>query len=190
MVTTLNVFVYVCILVQAGVSGLIKRLSNDKVLPSFLDLTNSRGAPYAAILSFVVVSMSLFLAIFDPADPTGINNFGGVFAISFLSVLVAFATGAIFLKLNRSQLARMVIAKWWQIFLSFCAVFVGLIGNIILTPTIFTLFLAYLSGFLSVCMYMFYRVAVLSCGIWMVSISFLLCCIIFLQSAIHHVLLL
>ena len=54
---------------------------------------------------------------------------GGVFAIAFLSVLCAFACGAIMLKLYRAKLARMVIAQWWQIFVSLAAVFVGLIGK-------------------------------------------------------------
>ena len=107
----------------------MKRLANDKVLPSFLSATNSRGAVYASIICFVAISMSLFVAIFDPTNPTAINNFGGVFAIAFLSVLSAFACGAILLKLYRAQLARMVIAKWWQIFVSLGAVFVGLIGK-------------------------------------------------------------
>jgi amino acid transporter len=117
--------------ILAGVSGLIKRLSFDRVLPSFLAYTNNRGAAYAAIICFVGVSMSLFLAIFDPADPTAINNFGGVFAISFLSVLVAFASAAVLLKLHRSTLARLVIAQWWQIFVSLGAVFIGLIGELV-----------------------------------------------------------
>jgi hypothetical protein len=81
--------------------------------------------------------MSLFLAIFDPLNPTAINNFGGVFAISFLSVLVAFAVGAFLLKLYRSQLPRLVIAKWWHIILSMSAVFVGLIGQYFIIVNIF-----------------------------------------------------
>ncbi len=118
-----------CLLLLTGVSGLLKRLANDKVMPEFLAYTNSRGAAYSAIICFVGVSMSLFLAIYDPADPTAINNFGGVFAISFLSVLVAFACAAVLLKLHRSKLARLVIAQWWQIFVSLASVTVGLIGK-------------------------------------------------------------
>ena len=45
----------------------------------------------------------------------------------------------------------------------------GCAGNIVLTPSVFTLFLIYLSGFLSVTIYMFMKVEVFSFGIWMVS---------------------
>jgi hypothetical protein len=180
------------------------------VLPAFLGATNSRGAAHMAIGAFVAVSMSLFLAIFDPADPTAIVNFAGVYTISFLSVLVCFALAAVLLKLYRAKLARMVIAKWWQIILSLLAVTVGLIGtslavtcgvlvcmcmvlhlcpalcawcitphryhvscysagNIILTPSVFSLFLIYLSCFLAVVVYMFMKVEIFTFGIWMVS---------------------
>jgi amino acid transporter len=118
------------------VSGLIKRLAGDGVLPSFLGATNSRGAAHMAIGAFVAVSMSLFLAIFDPADPTAIVNFAGVYTISFLSVLVCFALAAVLLKLYRAKLARMVIAKWWQIILSLAAVTVGLIGRPLLSRVV------------------------------------------------------
>ncbi len=176
-----------------GVSGLLTRLAKDKVLPEALATKNSRDAPYCAIITFVLIAISLFLAIFDPKDPNGINKFGGVFAISFLSVLITFAFGAIFLKLYRPKLARLVISTWSQIGLSLSTVLIGfigksnltelfyttaslrfvvvilLLGNIILTPEVFYLFLAYLSGLVSVASYMFMRVDVLSFMVWMVS---------------------
>ncbi len=37
-----------------------------QVLPEFLSWTNSRGAGYANIIAFIVLSISLFLAIYDP----------------------------------------------------------------------------------------------------------------------------
>jgi amino acid transporter len=151
-----------------GVSGLMVRLSKDTILPEALSYSNRRGAPYVAICIFVLVAVSLFLAIFDPANPTAINNFGGVFAISFLTVLTAFAIGAIMLKLYRPRIPRLVVSKWWEIILSLTAVVAGLVGNIVLTPGVFYLFLAYLSGFLLVIWYMFFRVEILSFQIWMV----------------------
>lgn len=113
-----------------GVSGLLKRLANDKVLPEFLATINSRGSVYYSIISFVVLCISLFLAIFNPNNPTDIGSFGGVYTISFLSVLVAFACAAILLKLYRPRLARLVIARWWQIIASLICVLLGLIGKL------------------------------------------------------------
>jgi amino acid transporter len=112
-----------------GVSGLIERLAKDKVVPEELAVVYPWGASYASIIGFVIFCICLFLCIFDPEDPTGINRFGGVFAISFLSVLAAFAFAAMLLKVYRPNLARLIITKWWHVIFSFSAVFVGLIGN-------------------------------------------------------------
>jgi amino acid transporter len=112
-----------------GVSGLLKRLASDHILPEVLATTNSRGAPHFAIIVFTVLSISLFLAIFDPSNPTAINDFGGVFAISFLSVLISFASAAALLKMYRPHLARRVIAKWWQVIVSLLAVVAGFLGK-------------------------------------------------------------
>lgn len=112
-----------------GVTGLLARLAKDKVVPEELAAVSSWGSSYASIISFTIFCICLFLCIFDPTDPTGINRFGGVFAISFLSVLAAFAFAAILLKVYRPNLARLVVTEWWQVIFSFVAVFVGFIGN-------------------------------------------------------------
>jgi hypothetical protein len=51
------------------------------------------------------------------------------------------------------------------ILMSHCCVHAG---NIILTPTVFSLFLIYLSGFCVVAIYMATKVQVFTFGIWMV----------------------
>ena len=81
-----------------GVSGLLKRCAADRILPAFFSYTNSRGGAYAAVAAFIALAISLFLTIFDPSDPSSINQFGGVYAMSFLSVMTAFVFSAILLK--------------------------------------------------------------------------------------------
>jgi amino acid transporter len=151
-----------------GVTGLMVRLSKDGVIPDFLSRENSNGAPYWSIILFVSIMLSLFQAVFDPTNPTEISGFGGVYAIAFLSVLTCLSIGAILLKLYRPRIARLVISKWWEIFFSLGAVLAGLVGNIVLTPQGFFLFLAYVAGLLLVVWYMACRVEFLSFGIWMV----------------------
>ena len=112
-----------------GVSELLKRLANDSVIPNIFAATNCRNSPYMSIILFCIISCSLFLFIFDPTDPTAINNFGGVFAIAFLSVLFAFAISAVLLKLFRPLLARQVVTDWWEVFVCMAAVLVGLSGK-------------------------------------------------------------
>ena len=152
-----------------GVTGLIERLAKDKVLPESLSAISSWGSSYIAILSFSIGSIALILCIFNPKDSTGINRFGGVFAISFLSVLAAFAIAAIMMKLYRPNLARLVVTKWWQVFVSLFAVLLGWIGNVLLTPDVFVWFLIYLFGLLVITTYMFLRVDLFGFAIWMVS---------------------
>jgi amino acid transporter len=169
---TVDAFIILCggvLTALVGVSGLMCRLAGDSILPQVLSVSNSRGAPWVSIFMFVGLSMSLFLVVYDPDNPTGIIEFGGVFVIAFLSVLVAFAVATIILKLHRPHIARRVIARWWEIFLSVAAVLAGWIGNIILTPQVFAVFLCYLSGYVAVVIYMFCRVELLSFTIWMVS---------------------
>jgi hypothetical protein len=151
-----------------GVTGLLDRLAKDKVLPDCIASVTSWGTHYIAIISFSIGSISLFLCIYDPSDPTGIKRFGGVFAISFLSVLACFAFAAILLKLYRPYLARLVITEWWQVVFSGCAVTVGILGNIVLTPDVFVWFLVYLSILVVIVSYMFLRVDLLGFAIYMV----------------------
>eukprot|EP01033_Poteriospumella_lacustris_P001254 gene1254-915_t len=150
-----------------GIAGLLRRLAADSILPQALAIEDSRGTPSVAIIVFLVLSLSLFLAIYDPSNEHAIEDFGGVYAIAFLSVLVCFAMAAVMLKLYRPYLARRVIAKWWQVFCSLICVSLGFLGNIILAPKVFYLFLAYLSGFIGVVALMFGRVEVLSIAVWM-----------------------
>jgi amino acid transporter len=111
-----------------AVSGLLKRLAKDKVLPSYLLTTNQRGAVYASNITFTLISIIFFLTIYDSTKADQINRIGGVFAISFLAVLLTFAVGAISLKLYRPKLARLEVAKWWHIIFSLFAIAAGLIG--------------------------------------------------------------
>jgi amino acid transporter len=163
-----------------GVSGLLVRLARDKVIPDVVGWETSQGVPIVANFVFFAISASLFLVLFDPHDEAQIAAFGGVYAIAFLCVLTAFACSAVLVKLNRGNMARLVIARWWQIWLSLFCVLAGLVGNITLTPRVFVLFIIYVVAFGSVCGFMFLRVDVYSFAIWMVSSELniiLYCCL-------------
>lgn len=112
-----------------GVSSLLKTLAADCILPSYLMETNRRSAPYMAIATFCVIATSLFLFIFDPNHPKDIGPFGGVFAIAFLCVLLSFVFANILLKLNRQELGRLIIAKWWEVWFCLATISIGLLGT-------------------------------------------------------------
>jgi amino acid transporter len=156
-----------------GVCGLTKRLAKDSVLPEILARTNCRGSADVSIICFTILVISLFLSIYNPDDSSAINTFGGVYGIAFLLVLTAFSASSILLKLYRPRLARLVITKWWQVYFCFFSVAIGVIGDIILTPDAFIMFLVYLSGFVVVITIMFARVELYSYAIWMIRKAFL-----------------
>ena len=124
-----------------GVSNLMIRMSKDKLLPRFLASVASNGSPYMSVISFCVGCIVLFLVIFDPTNPSAINEFGSVYSMAFLSVLSAFALAAVLLKTYRGNLARLVITKWWQVYMSFICVFLGLLGKFITLLLLILLFL-------------------------------------------------
>jgi len=92
--------------------------------------TNYRGANYVIIISFFVLTGTLFLAIYDPLHPSKITVFAGVFALAFLTVMFLFAYACGALKIQRPEMARLVIAPWWNIYLCMGAVLIGFVGKI------------------------------------------------------------
>jgi hypothetical protein len=58
----------------------------------------------------------------------------GVYTISFLSVMALFGIGNVLLKLRRNSLPRPEKAGWLSIMVAIIAVFVALVGNIIMKP--------------------------------------------------------
>jgi amino acid transporter len=85
-----------------GVTGLVRRMSLDRVLPQWLLSENAwRGTNHWIILSFFALCTSILLV-------TGgrIDTLAGVYTLSFLSVMALFAVGNLLLKRTRSRLPR------------------------------------------------------------------------------------
>jgi amino acid transporter len=110
-----------------GVGGLVHRMTLDQCFPQFLLKSNRwHSFPYI-ILGFMALCLSiLFLTKGD------ILLLEGVYVISFLGVMTAFAIGNILLKLNRAELKRTYVAGWTTVIVGALATTVGLVGNIIL----------------------------------------------------------
>ncbi|QJW91240.1 APC family permease [Spirosoma taeanense] len=150
-----------------GVSGLIKRMTLDRILPQFLLKENKRQAPYFILLLFFVLCVAILLS-------TGgeLQALAGVYAISFLAVMGLFGIGNLLLKLHRKRLPRPEIATVASVIIALLAVGTGLIGNILLNPRYVWVFFEYfiptfllalmmmdrsllLKGLLSVILYLF-----------------------------------
>ncbi len=112
-----------------GVTGLIERITLDRILPGFLLKKNRRGSSYRIIITFFLLCISI-LYITNGA----VEVLAGVYTISFLSVMALFALGNILLKVKRSKLPRPERASWGAVFLALFAVLLALVGNIVKKP--------------------------------------------------------
>lgn len=140
-----------------GITGLVRRLSCDRVLPAFLAHTNScRGTNHYIILLFFALQASLVILL--KADATIL---AGVFTFAFLGVMALFAFGCMLLKLKREEVPRDVHAPWWSCVFGLVMVLLGLLGNILGDPAIFTYFALYFIVFASVMFLMLERVFIL-----------------------------
>ena len=121
-----------------GVSGLIKRMTLDRVLPQFLLKENKRGSSPRILFVFFLLCISvLFITNGD------LGALAGVYTISFLIVMAFFAYGNFLLKIKRARLPRPESAKTFVLFIALVAVVSALYGNIRPHPDHLVVFLQY-----------------------------------------------
>ncbi|RLN84523.1 hypothetical protein BBJ28_00003309 [Nothophytophthora sp. Chile5] len=140
-----------------GITGLVRRLAFDRVLPAFLTHTNAwRGTNHHIILLFFALQASLVILLH--ADATVL---AGVFTFAFLGVMALFAFGCMLLKLKREDIPRDVHAPWWSCIFGLLMVLLGLLGNLLGDPAIFTYFALYFVVFAAIMFLMLERVFIL-----------------------------
>lgn len=139
-----------------GVSGLVKRMTLDRCLPQFLLKENKKGVTYPIMIGFFLLCGSILLI-----TQGNIEALAGVYLISFLAVMFLFAVGNILLKINRDKLPRPEKAGALALFVAIVAVVGALIGNILVKPEYFGVFLSYFIPTLIIVMGMLLRVPIL-----------------------------
>lgn len=112
-----------------GVTGLIERMTLDRILPAYFLRKNRRGSSYRIIILFFLLSVSILLITNGK-----VATLAGVYTISFLAVMGLFGIGNILLKIKRQKLPRPEKATWIGVFVAVVAVLVALTGNIIKEP--------------------------------------------------------
>ncbi|MCE9600316.1 MAG: APC family permease [Spirochaetia bacterium] len=128
-----------------GVSGLIRRMALDRILPQFLLADNRRGSPHRILLSFFLLCVSiLFITRGD------LESMAGVYTISFLAVMAYFAYGNLLLKVKRARLPRPEVASPPVVALALLCVVLALYGNILRRPDYLVVFLQYFIPFVLV----------------------------------------
>ncbi len=112
-----------------GVTGLVERITLDRIFPAFFLKKNRRGSSYRIIIAFFLLCVSILFI-----TKGEVEVLAGVYTISFLSVMALFAIGNILLKVRRKSLPRPEQASWPAVFVALIAVLAALVGNIIKEP--------------------------------------------------------
>jgi amino acid transporter len=121
-----------------GVSGLVERMTLDRVLPPFLLKKNKRGSSYRISIAFFLLCVSILMI-----TQGKLSAVAGVYTIAFLSVMVLFGIGNILLKLRRRNLPRPEKSSWLALFVAISSVIAAIIGNAILNPPYLGVFFEY-----------------------------------------------
>ncbi len=112
-----------------GVTGLLERMSLDRIMPPFFLKKNKKGSSHRIIIMFFLLAVSVLL--FTKGN---VKLLAGVYTISFLSVMALFGIGNILLKVKRNSLPRPEKASWISVIIAIFAVVVALIGNVTMPP--------------------------------------------------------
>lgn len=122
-----------------GVSGLLVRMSLDRILPNFFLKRNKRGAYHRIVIAFLVLCLSVLFATqgYLPA-------LAGVYTFSFLAVMGLFGIGNLLLKWKRKKLSRPEKANGFIVVLAVGFVSIAFVGNIELNIDSFVTFIKYL----------------------------------------------
>ena len=148
-----------------GVSGLIRQLASDRCLPSILLQTNRyTGTNHWIILGFFFLCTTLYLI-----TAGNVIVLSGVFSIAFLMVLLSFAVANMKLKFCRPRLPRGASIGWVGAIGGFCAMFIGLIGNVYYNPTLINYFFIYLGFYFSTIVFTFKRMQITKLALFFVS---------------------
>lgn len=121
-----------------GVSGLLERMTLDRILPQFLLKKNSKGSSYRIMIMFFLMCISILMI-----TKGKLGALAGVYTISFLLVMTLFGFGNVLLKLKRSKLPRPVKASPIAIIFAIIAVVIAIVGNAIMNPNYLGVFLEY-----------------------------------------------
>ena len=145
-----------------GITGLVRRLASDRVLPGFLLHTNEvRGTNHFIIFGYFIIASSLVLIL-----EGDVETLSGVYTYAFLGLMILFTCGCMLLKFKRAELPRNIVAPWWTCLLGIVMVALGFLGNLLGDPMILTYFAVYFLVVLVVVSIMFERIFLLRIALY------------------------
>ena len=122
-----------------GVSGLLKRMTLDRILPNYFLKENKRGSNYRIIITFLILCISVLIV-----TKGHLESLAGVYTFSFLAVMALFGIGNLLLKFKRRKLPRPEKARGFSVVLAILFIIAAFLGNIILNEEAFATFIKYL----------------------------------------------
>jgi len=122
-----------------GVSGLLERISLDRILPNFFLKKNKRGANFRIVFAFLMLCVSVLFI-----TQGNLKALAGVYTFSFLAVMGLFGIGNILLKVKRKKLPRPERAKGAVVVFAIMLVSAAFIGNVKMNIESFYTFIRYL----------------------------------------------
>ena len=122
-----------------GVSGLLHRMTLDRILPNYFLKQNKNGANYRIIISFFILSVSVLLV-----TNAKLEALAGVYTFSFLAVMGLFGIGNLLLKFKREKLPRPERATGLVVVIAVLFIVLAFVGNIELKTDEFFIFIDYL----------------------------------------------
>jgi len=143
-----------------GVSGLLKRMTLDRILPNYFLKENKRGSNYRIIITFLILCLSVLLA-----TKGHLVSLAGVYTFSFLAVMALFGIGNLLLKFKRKKLPRPEKARGISVVIAIAFIAIAFFGNIILNEEAFTTFIKYLIPAILFVMIMLSRSVIIQLGV-------------------------
>ena len=122
-----------------GVSGLLNRMTLDRILPNYFLKQNKRGSHYRIVISFLILCISVLFA-----TNGHLESLAGVYTFSFLAVMALFGIGNLLLKFKRRKLPRPERAHGLAVFAAVSFIIAAFIGNMKLNINAFYTFLQYM----------------------------------------------
>ncbi|WP_281632655.1 APC family permease [Flavobacterium luteolum] len=122
-----------------GVSGLLNRMTLDRILPNYFLKQNKRGSHYRIVLSFLILCLSVLFA-----TNGHLESLAGVYTFSFLAVMALFGIGNLLLKYKRNKLPRPERARGIAVVTAVVFVIAAFFGNMLLNINSFYTFLQYM----------------------------------------------
>ena len=122
-----------------GVSGLLNRMTLDRILPNYFLKQNKNGSNYRIIISFLILCISVLYV-------TGghLESLAGVYTFSFLAVMALFGIGNLLLKFKRKKLPRPEKARGIAVVVAVSFIVLAFVGNVKLNIDSFYTFINYL----------------------------------------------